>query len=100
MILERDLGRSVGETQPADVLDSIIADTQAHEIFLPVDIDRADLMVGAGGWRHVRLRLCPVLICNTSCGALTTFASPAAPLRHQRGPASFFASAPCFESAA
>jgi primosomal protein N' len=49
MVLIGDLGRRLGEHEAADVLHTIVADSQRYEVFLPVNIDRANLMVGAGG---------------------------------------------------
>ena len=55
VILVGGLRLRVGEPQPADVLDSIIADSQADEEFLPVEGNGADLVVGAGGGgRHIK----------------------------------------------
>ncbi len=53
VILVRDFGRRLCKHQAAEVLDAVVARSQSYEVFLRINRDRSDLMVGAGGgWGH------------------------------------------------
>jgi hypothetical protein len=53
VVVVRDFRRRLGEYESADVLDTVVADSQRDEELLPVNRDRSDLMVSTDGdWGH------------------------------------------------